>query len=96
MKTKQYKPTKNVGIAPDGATKAELVWLNLTPQTAKRIYELVEEARSTEWANSDWYDLPDDEFEAFCVRARTQSFTTAVTKGRKLAAKAGWRRTHPQ
>ena len=93
MKTKQYKPTKNVGVAPEGATKAELVWLNLTPQTAKRIMQLIEDARSELWATTNW-GMTGVEFDAWIENMEAESFTTAVTKGRKLAVKAGWRRTH--
>lgn len=94
MKTKQYKPTKNVGVAPEGATKAELVWLNLTPQTAKRIMQLIETARTYAWATTDAWGMSGAEFDAWCDEVEIKSFTTAVTKGRKLAVKAGWRRTH--
>lgn len=87
-KTKKYVPTKNVGIAPAGATKAELVWLNLTPNLVRKISGLNLGVELDVMENISWLENP-QEFDRLVdthLRARLG----------RLAAKAGWRRTHPK
>lgn len=102
MKTKKYQPTKNVGIAPVGATKAELVWLNLTPQTLQKILDLDLEAGDKAWdAWADEFrasldegrDLSSDADDWLSEKYRNQY---VLRQAKVLASKAGWRRTHPK
>lgn len=94
-KTKKYQPTKNVGIAPAGATKAELVWLNLTPQTLKKILDLDVAAVMTcanRWLEADANDDVEID-DLFSDRVR---ISFMMKQAKTLASKAGWRRTHPK
>lgn len=100
-KTKKYRPTKNVGIAPEGATKAELVWLNLTPQTLRKILDLDStaadvafESWSTEFQEAvDGNREIDPSMDDLLFDDRIQY---VLRQAKVLASKAGWRRTHPK
>lgn len=103
-KTKKYVPTKNVGVAPKNATKAELVWLNLTTQTVKQIIDLRFKAYDA-LENKASYALfskaieddetwpSGDDFGSLLNRLDREANAGVLVAARKLAAKAGWRRT---